>query len=90
MVQVAGMPFYTAQTSIIPGQDGFAITPSDITNFNVAARAVYVGVAGDISIVTLKDTSLLFKNAVAGSVIPMMALRVNLTNTTATDLIGII
>lgn len=72
-----------------PATDFFAITPHDSNNEAAAFRAVYVGVAGDVAIVSANGNVATFKNAQAGSVIPVEGVRVNTTNTTATDLIGL-
>ena len=51
-------------------------------------RAIYVGVAGDISInMTGVGTAVIFKNAAQGSVLPVQAAKINTTGTTATNLL---
>lgn len=56
----------------------------------VACRAIYVGVAGDISVnLATTGTAVIFKNALAGSIIPIRAIKVNATGTTATNLIAL-
>lgn len=72
-----------------PADNHFAITPSDSVNFSFVTRGIYVGVTGDVAVVTKDGTAITYKNAVQGSVIPVRALRVNATNTTATDLVGL-
>jgi len=73
-----------------PAADGFAITPADGTDLSFACRSIYVGVAGDVQVTTVKGTTLIFKNAQAGSTIPVRCSRVWNTNTTATNLLGLI
>lgn len=53
------------------------------------SRAIYVGVAGDISVVDMAGNTRLFKNAAAGSVIPIRITKVNASGTTATNLIAL-
>lgn len=66
---------------------GVSITPSDtVANW---FRAVYVGVTGDVTIKDGAGTSLLFKGAPAGTLLPVMTSKVMSTGTTATNLIGI-
>ena len=72
-----------------PGQGAFAITPSDSTNFTVNARGIYVGVVGDITLVTEKGETVTFTSAVAGTIIPVRCSRVNSTGTAATNLVGL-
>jgi len=90
------IPLISAATVTAPGQDGFAITLSDTQTFTQQGsqpgycRAIYVGVGGDINLITVGGTTLLFKGALAGSVIPIMCQQVKSTLTTATNLVGII
>ena len=72
-----------------PASDGFAVTPHDSTNFTNNARALFVGVGGDVVVVTPAGTALTFKNVPDGTILPVAAKRVNSTSTTATDIIGL-
>lgn len=67
--------------------DGFSITPNDTTNLTKTARMLYVGGAGDISLVTPAGTTLVFKSVAVGFFYVPVA-KVNATGTTATNLIG--
>ena len=67
-----------------------AITPNDSTDLPLGiCRAIYVGVGGDISIDDLSGETVVFKNAISGSVIPVQTARVNATGTTATNLVAL-
>jgi len=79
----------TGNNLTAPGSGHFAITPSDSTDFTWTVRGIYVGVGGDIVIVAKEGGAVTYKNAVAGSIIPVRATRVNSTSTTATNLVGI-
>lgn len=79
-----------ANNNTSPGQDGYAITPSNSTNFACPFRSIYVGVGGDITLVTMGGTTLLFVGVLQGSILPMSGVRVNATATTATSLVGIV
>lgn len=68
-----------------PATDAVAIT-KDVAYKK--ARAIYVGVGGDINL-TVNGSNVLFKNAVAGSIIPVNSTKVVSTNTTATNLIAL-
>ena len=46
--------------------------------------AIYVGGAGDVNVVLPNGQTQLFSGAVAGSILPVKAIRVNSTSTTAT------
>ena len=67
------------------------ITPSDSTDVSPGVcSAIYVGVGGDVAIYSLgSSTPVIFKNAVAGQILPLRARRVLATGTTATNLIAL-
>ncbi|RWO34743.1 MAG: hypothetical protein EOS10_00115 [Mesorhizobium sp.] len=69
-------------------KDGFAVTPSDATA--IKADALYVGVTGNVAVVTWRDTTLTFVGVPAGTVIPITCKKVMSTNTTATSIVGLI
>ena len=71
-----------------PSPSPFTITPSDETNFTKEARGIYVGTAGDVVAVCTGGT-VTFANVPAGAILPVRAIRVNSTNTTASDLVGL-
>lgn len=81
---------YHSDTWSAPGMDGFTITPSDTVNFNSVARAIYVGVGGTVVLVTPQNTVLTFVGVQSGQILPVMAGRINATNTTATTMIGLV
>ena len=67
----------------------FAITPSNSVNFDYTVRGVYVGGAGNVVIVTPNFNAVTFVGVPAGTVLPVKAVRVNSTSTTATSLVGL-
>ena len=74
-----------------PGVGCFAITPSDVTNFSSGViRAVYVGGTGNVAIVNIDDTVVTWIGCPVGLYIMTCCKRVNSTDTTATNLIGIL
>lgn len=83
------VPKFNANTITAPAFDHFAITPSDSTNFNVYARGIYVGVGGDVVVVSPGGNAVTYKNVPTGAILPVVALRVNSTNTTATNMVGL-
>lgn len=69
------------------GNDGRLVTPHDSTNLDPVAKAVSVSsIAGgaNLSIVTLKDTTINYVGITAGFIPPYRVKRVNLTGTTCT------
>ena len=67
----------------------FAITPHDTTNFSYLTRAIYCGGAGNIVVVDQAGNAVTFVGVTAGSWLPVVASRVNSTDTTATSLVGL-
>jgi hypothetical protein len=65
------------------------VTPSDTVGLTTASLGLYVGVAGDVSVVMLDGTTGLFKAVPAGTLLPIQITRVNATLTTATTMVSI-
>ena len=72
-----------------PGRHHFAITPNDTTEETNAFRGLYVGVGGDVVILSVGGEVVTYKGVPTGFVIPIQGARVNATNTTATNMVGI-
>jgi len=79
-----------SQNALIISRRFAAITPSDTVDLSRVTRGIYVGVSGDVAIIGEKDNAAVtFKNAAAGSILPVRAKRVMSTNTTATNLVSL-
>lgn len=70
--------------------DAIAITTSDSTVYSPPLRGIYVGVTGNINVITPNGTTVLFSNVPAGFILPVYCSRVKATSTTATTLIGLV
>jgi hypothetical protein len=68
-------------------QTARAITPSDIVGNTF--RAIYVGGAGNVSVVTAGGDTVTFTAPPVGTIIPIETQLVRATGTTATLLIGL-
>lgn len=70
-----------------------AITPDNSNDLPQACKAIYVGGAGNISIIQLSDiaaaTPIVFTAVPVGTIIPIVARRVRVTGTTASLLIAL-
>ncbi len=66
-----------------------AITPSDTNNLSGTARGFLVGVGGDVVAVDTYGDAVTLKNLASGAYYPIQILRINATNTTATDLVAL-
>lgn len=73
-----------------PATDAFVITPADGSDLARVTRGLWVGGGGDVSVVTQGGTTVTLKGAPAGSLIPIRAVRVRSTGTTATDIVGLV
>ena len=70
-----------------PAADAVVLVPSDTVNQG-PFRRLFLGVTGDVTLVTLGGTTVLFK-AVAKGILDVGCSRVNSTATTATDMVGL-
>ena len=77
-----------SSSDLAVGQTAFAITPNNSTKFARRARAFYVGVGGDITVLTGAGDVVQLKDVPQGAVIPLEITRVNATGTTASSLVG--
>ena len=71
-----------------PGDDAFPITPNDGADLAEPVRALLIGTAGALSVVTLTGTTRTFPGVPVG-LFPIGVRRVRSTGTTATNIIGI-
>jgi hypothetical protein len=73
-----------------PATNLVAITKSDSTTYSPVLRGVYVGGAGDVAIIAAEDSAAVtFTGVPAGTILPVFALKVMSTGTTATNLVGL-
>ena len=74
-----------------PGQELFAVTPSDSVDIVSGGfvRALYVGVTGNIAIVAVGQSSPVTLSNVPVGILPIAASRVYATGTTATSIVGL-
>lgn len=67
-----------------------AITLSDSDNISGGpTRGVFVGTGGNATVVDSTGAAVLLKNLISGVVYPLQILRVNVTGTTAADLVAL-
>jgi len=75
--------------NIDTARKAYAISKSDTVELPFTPRGVYVGGAGNISAVLMGDTDVVvFKNVVAGTVLPIRP-KLVMTATTAADLVAL-
>lgn len=72
-----------------PAEHAEVVTPSDSTDLGVVSRSLYIGGAGNVSVVMLSGATVTFSNLAAGSLLPVRVSRVRATGTSATNLLSI-
>lgn len=73
-----------------PAFHGFSITPNDSTDLSEITRAIWVGGAGDITLVLMSGATLTLPSIPAGTLMPIRAARIMATGTDATGLVGLV
>lgn len=73
----------------LPSRKYAAVTAHDSTNLVMPCRGIFVGGAGNIVAVMLDDTTCTFTGVPAGTILPIVAKRINATNTTATNMVAL-
>lgn len=71
-----------------PPTDAFSITPAN-TDIGVFPKALYIGGAGNLVVLTLEDSEVTFSSVPAGTILNIRVKQV-LTSTTATNIVGMI
>lgn len=89
----AAVDDFTGRTNIMnPATNAVVVTPSDTVNLSHVSRALWVGVAGDVTVVmadnAAANTSTLF-TALSIGWHPLRVSRVNATATTATNITAV-
>ena len=98
-----GLPPYPTASNPIPKFDrlsdlafteGYAVTPSDTVGLDngtvvIYARALYIGVTGDVEVTLISGTKFLFKAVPAGTILHAVTVQVWATGTTATNIVAL-
>ena len=71
-----------------PAEDAVVVVPSDSVNLSAPARALWVGVLGDVSVEMIGIGSAIVFKGIQG-LLPVSVTRVNSTATTATDIVAL-
>lgn len=87
---MAQTPPYLDANKTAPAESLVSITPNDGTDIAENARALYIGGAGDVSVIAVGDSSAVTLTAVsAGTILPIRVKRVLSTGTTATAIVAL-
>jgi hypothetical protein len=71
-----------------PYRHAAAVTPSDTVDLSDVTRAIYVGGAGNIALITEGGETVTLTGATVGTVYRICASRIKSTSTTATNLVA--
>ncbi len=71
-----------------PAPTGVEVTPNDAVDLTNPARAIYVGVTGDMKITPPTGSAYTLVAMAAGVVHPIQAIRIWATGTTATSIVA--
>ena len=67
-----------------------SVSPSDTTNLATPPRSLYIGTGGDLNLARPYDgTSVIFRNLPSGYRLDVSCVRVNNTNTTASNIVAL-
>ena len=72
-----------------PATNAANITPSDTSPISTVSRAIYVGVAGDISVEMQSGEIVVFQGVQSGSILALRTLKVRQTGTTAAGIVAL-
>lgn len=67
-----------------------AVTPSDSADLTYATRALYIGGAGNLSVIDLDGVTVAINGVAAGTLLPIRVARVRSTGTTATNITALV
>lgn len=71
-----------------PASDGAAVTPSDTELLPVASKRLWIGGAGNVSLVTVRGTALTYTAVPAGTYLQVRAQQVKATGTSASNIVA--
>jgi len=78
-----------SRSLVSPPEQGTAIVPSDSEGLDHVTRALWVGGGGDLRLGMLGGGEVTLAGIVPGSLIPIRAVQVFATGTTATAIVGL-
>lgn len=83
------LPLLDSPKATFGAHRAFDVTPSDTLDGDHETRGLYVGVTGDVAVVMAGGETVTFVGLASGVIHPLRVTRVNSTNTTATNIVGV-
>lgn len=80
---------YHSSDQAAPARGWISVTPSDVTDLPAGCRGLWVGGAGNVTMVGDNGTAVAFNGVAAGTHLPVGPVRVNSTGTTATAIVAL-
>lgn len=72
-----------------PASHAAAVTPHDTTALTKTCRSLYVGGAGNVTVITAGGETVAFVGVPAGALLPVRATHVKSTGTSATSILAL-
>jgi len=72
-----------------PAANAEVVVPSDDSELSTVSRALYVGGGGDLAVVMLGGSEVIFSAVIAGTVLPIRVKKVKLTGTNASFVLNL-
>jgi hypothetical protein len=72
-----------------PAQDAISLTPNDGVDVAQGVRGLYIGVTGNVNLITNQGNTVLFTAVPAGVILPIMVKRLLAASTTASAIVGL-
>ncbi len=83
--------FESYQASLTaPAEDAFAVTPHDTNALAKTTRGLYIGGAGQVTVIMKSGNTVPFPNCPAGFILPARVTHVKSTGTTATNIVAMV
>lgn len=80
---------YDAPYGTMPAVDGASVSPSDANTLTFVARALFIGVGGNVKVQMISGASLTFVSVQSGTLLPIQVCQVFNTGTTATSIVAL-
>lgn len=85
---------YASSGEMNPAGNAVAVVPSDVTDLDQFTRALYIGAAGNLTVImageTLTSTTVVtFNNVISGTILPIRVRRIKATLTTASNIVAL-
>lgn len=72
-----------------PADNAAAVTPNDSADLTTTARALYIGVGGDLKVTLIGSGTITFQSYPSGQWLPCRVSRVFASGTTATGIVAV-